>query len=158
LTSLGHPSKFQWVSRFAVLSAATSLIGGQPNDVWPSPGLPRYIYIFGGSCPLTKFCPASLLLRASRRPLESSSSTRHVAIATQPVHRLQIRPPVHNWKASLTTIPSFIRVRSVVWACGCGQTDTHTDTQTQTRVTTIHFASSTTHAKCKNCTVTDHYW
>jgi len=31
-------------------------------------------------------------------------------------------------------------------ACGRGQTDTQTDTQT--RVTTIHFASSTTHAKC----------
>ena len=32
------------------------------------------------------------------------------------------------------------------------RTDRHTDTQTdtQTRVTTIHFASSTTHAKCNN--------
>ena len=29
------------------------------------------------------------------------------------------------------------------------RTDTHCDTHTQTRVTTIHFASSTTHAKCK---------
>ena len=37
---------------------------------------------------------------------------------------------------------SYIRVRAVVWAYGRGQTDT------QTRVTTIHFASSTTHAKC----------
>ena len=27
------------------------------HDVWPSPGLLRYIYIFGGSCPLTEFCP-----------------------------------------------------------------------------------------------------
>ena len=40
--------------------------------------------------------------------------------------------------------PSYIRVRAVVWAYGRGQTDRHT----QTRVTTIHFASSTTHAKC----------
>ena len=31
-----------------------------------------------------------------------------------------------------------------MWAYGRGQTDT------QTRVTTIHFASSTTHAKCNN--------
>ena len=30
------------------------------------------------------------------------------------------------------------------------QTDRHTHTDTQTRVTTIHFASSTTHAKCNN--------
>jgi len=35
-----------------------------------------------------------------------------------------------------------------VWAYGRGQTDT----QTQTRVTTIHFASSTTHAKCNDVT------
>jgi len=27
------------------------------HDVWPSPGLVHYIYIFGGSCPLTEFCP-----------------------------------------------------------------------------------------------------
>jgi len=40
--------------------------------------------------------------------------------------------------------PSYIRVRAVVWAYGRGQTDT------QTLVTTIHFASSTTHAKCNN--------
>ena len=39
-----------------------------------------------------------------------------------------------------------------MWACGRGQTDTHTDTHTdtQTLVPTIHFASSTTHAKCNN--------
>jgi len=43
---------------------------------------------------------------------------------------------------------SYIQVRAVVWAYGRGQTDTHTDTQT--RVTTIHFASSTSLAKCNN--------
>ena len=26
------------------------------HDVWPSPGLLRYIYIFEGSCPLREFC------------------------------------------------------------------------------------------------------
>ena len=26
------------------------------HDVWPSPGLLHYIYIFGGSCTLTEFC------------------------------------------------------------------------------------------------------
>ena len=26
------------------------------QDVWPSPGLVHYAYIFGGSCPLTEFC------------------------------------------------------------------------------------------------------
>jgi len=46
--------------------------------------------------------------------------------------------------------PSYIRVRAVVWAYGRGQTDRQTDRHTQTRVTTIHFASSTTHAKCND--------
>ena len=27
------------------------------HDVWPYPALLHYIYIFGGSCPLTEFCP-----------------------------------------------------------------------------------------------------
>jgi len=46
--------------------------------------------------------------------------------------------------------PRYIWVCAVVWAYGRGQTDrhTHTHTDTQTRVTTLHFASSTTHAKC----------
>jgi len=44
--------------------------------------------------------------------------------------------------------PSYIRVRAVVWAYGRGQTDRQTDTQT--RVTTIHFASSTTDAECSH--------
>jgi len=51
-TSLGHPSKFQRVSRLAFVTAATSLTGGQPNFArclavsWA--GI-HYIYIFGGS-------------------------------------------------------------------------------------------------------------
>jgi len=36
------------------------------HDVWPSPGLVHYIYIFGGCCPLTEFCPgAKFTLRQS---------------------------------------------------------------------------------------------
>jgi len=46
--------------------------------------------------------------------------------------------------------PSYIRVRAIVWAYGRRQTDRHrhTHADTQTRVTTIYFASPTTHAKC----------
>ena len=68
------------------------------------------------------------------------------------MHRLQIRPVVHNLGASPTTSPSYIRVRAIVWTCSRGQTHTepHRQTDTQTRVTTIHFASSSTHAKCNN--------
>jgi len=63
-------------------------------------------------------------------------------MATQPVRRLQIRPIVHNWGAFPTIPPSYIRVRAIAWGYDRGQKDT------QTRVTTIHFASSTTHEKC----------
>ena len=51
--SLGHPSKFQWVS---LLQRRHSSEANQTlHDVWPSPGLVHYMYIFGGSCPVTKF-------------------------------------------------------------------------------------------------------
>jgi len=61
LASLGHPSKFQRVSRLAsLLQRRRSPASNQTlHDVWPSPALPdyRYIYIFGVSCSLTEFCP-----------------------------------------------------------------------------------------------------
>ena len=55
--STGHPSKFQRVSRLALVTAATSLTGGQPNlhDVWPSPGLVYYVYILGALAPWWNF-------------------------------------------------------------------------------------------------------
>jgi len=60
----------------------------------------------------------------------------------QPVRRLQIRPigqPYHSPKLHPGPCNSVgIRPR------------TDRQTHTQTRVTTIHFASSTTHAKCNN--------
>jgi len=58
--SLGHHSKFQRVSRLGFVTAATSLTEGQPNFArclavsWAAT-LYIYIYIFGGSCPLTEF-------------------------------------------------------------------------------------------------------
>ena len=48
-------------------------------------------------------------------------------------------------RSTPTIPPSYIRDRAVVWECGEGQADTQT--HIQTAVTTIHFASSTTHAK-----------
>ena len=53
---------------------------------------------------------------------------------TKPVHRLQIRPVVHNY-TQLKGIPyhslSYIRVHAAVWE-GCErQTDTHTDGRDQ---------------------------
>jgi len=43
------------------------------------------------------------------------------------VQRLQIGTIVHNYGASPTTSPSYIRIRAIMWACGRGQTDRHTD-------------------------------
>ena len=58
LASLGHPSKFQRVSRLGFFTATTSLNGGQPNFArclavsWAGT-----LYIqFQGFCPLTEFC------------------------------------------------------------------------------------------------------
>jgi len=67
---------------------------------------------------------------------------RYAALATKPVHRLQIRPIVHSQSATPTIPPSYIRVRA---QCGEGQTDT------QTAVTNIHFASATPPVKCNKC-------
>ena len=55
--SLGHPSKFQWVSRLGLVTAQTSLNGGQPNIAqcfaisWAGT---LYIH-FRGLLPLTEF-------------------------------------------------------------------------------------------------------
>ena len=39
---------------------------------------------------------------------------RYVVIATKPVHRLQIRPIVQNYREPSTIPPSYTRVRAVV--------------------------------------------
>jgi len=59
--------------------------------------------------------------------LADISRSRYVAIAMQPVHRLQIRPIVHNHGASPTIPPSYIRVRAVMWAYGHEQAHRHTE-------------------------------
>ena len=50
-----------------------------------------------------------------------------VVIATNSVHRLQIRPTVHSWRAPTPIPPSYIRVCAVVWECSEGQTDRYTE-------------------------------
>ena len=54
----------------------------------------------------------------------------HVVIVTILVHRLQISPILHNYRAPRAIPPSYIRVRVVMWECGEGQAYTQTDTQT----------------------------
>jgi len=72
LVSLGHPSKFQPVSRLAFVTARHhSLEANQTLHVWPSPGLLHHIYIFEGSCLLTEFCRVqnSLYVQVLRSPI-----------------------------------------------------------------------------------------
>ena len=80
----------------------------------------------------------------------ASTSTRwHFAFGLC-CHSNETRAPIANPpnSAQLEGTPyhslKLYRIRAEVWACGEGQTDT------QTRVTIIHFASSTTHAKYNN--------
>ena len=71
--SLGHPSKFQRVSRLAFVTAATSLIGGQANFArclaisWAGT---LYIH-FRGLSPLTEFYPVqnSLYVQVLSSPI-----------------------------------------------------------------------------------------
>jgi len=51
----------------------------------------------------------------------------YIIRATKPVHQLQIRQIVHNYRAPSTIPPSYIRVRAVVLECCEEQTDRHTD-------------------------------
>jgi len=65
-TSLGHPSKFQRVSR------RSTDVNQTLHDVWPSPGPVRYVYVSGGgSCLLTEFCKMqnSLCVQVLRSPI-----------------------------------------------------------------------------------------
>jgi len=58
--------------------------------------------------------------------LADISRSRYVATATQHMHRLQIRPTVHNQGASPKLHPGPC---NSAWACGRGQIDTQTQTR-----------------------------
>jgi len=72
-TSLGHPSKFQRVSRVGFVTAPTcsTEVNQTLHDVWLSHGLVQYIYIFAGSCPLTEYYQVqnSLCVQVLRSPI-----------------------------------------------------------------------------------------
>jgi len=73
----------------------------------------------------------------SRSPLCRNSNETRAPIANPPNSAQLGGTPYHSPNS-----PSYIQVRAAVRECGEGQTDT------QTAVTTIHFVSSRTHAKC----------
>jgi len=85
------------------------------QDVSPSPGLVHYIYIFGGSCPLTEFCHVknSLYVETLHSPILAVllHSTRAVSVS-QTLHRgiftRQGGHPVRHWEVELFSFVFFI--------------------------------------------------
>jgi len=87
------------------------------------------------------------LLYATSKPsiervqaLTDISRSHYAAMAMQRMRRLQIRPMVHNYGVSSTILPSYIRIRAVLYGMR-PRTNTQTDRDTQTRETTKNFAS-----------------
>ena len=79
----GTPANFNWFCVFASLlhrRRATD-VSETLHDVWPSPGLLHYIYIFGDCCPLREFCQMQNLLciQVLRSPI--LSALLHIARA-----------------------------------------------------------------------------
>jgi len=61
----------QWAClRFVTAAMSLMELNQTLHDVWPSPGLVHYVYIFGGSCPLPEFCQVqnSLCVQVLRSP------------------------------------------------------------------------------------------
>ena len=84
--------------------------------------------------------------------LADISRSRYVVTATKPVRRLQIRPIVHKYVAPLP----FPKLHP--GPCSSVGTRPRTGRHRQTHVTNIHFASSTTHAKCNKRSLTFTDW
>jgi len=110
--SLGHPSKFQWVSRHAFITAATLLTGGWPNFAqclavsWAGT-----LYTFLGLLPLMEFCPVQNLLyvQVLRSPISTALLHGTPAVGVSQTLRhgtrngitelLQRAPPIFCWAA-----------------------------------------------------------
>jgi len=89
------------------------------HDVWPSPGLVHYI--FGGSCPLTKFCHVqnSFCLQVLRSPILAAllhgtpaagvSQTLRRGTMNEITELWQRAPPMFGWAAIALGIGSHSR-------------------------------------------------
>jgi len=81
------------------------------HDVWPSPGLVHYIYIFGGSYPRTDFCPVqnslfvqvlrSLILPALLHGTAAAGVSRTLRRGKRNgiTELWQTAPPIFGWAA-----------------------------------------------------------
>jgi len=80
--------------------------------------------------------------RASTEHSPTFRVRRYVVIATKPVHRLHIDPP------NSAQLEGILYHSTKLHPGPCSSMGKRRGTDTQTAVTTIHYASSTTHAKC----------
>jgi len=107
--------------------------------------------------------PATPTFHIRRRAILRTPPPRHPPVTGQQhahhysSHYVETRAPIANPpnSAQLGDIPYHSPKLHPVPCNSVGilprtDTQTHKQTQTQTRVTTIHFASSTTHAKCND--------
>jgi len=107
------PANFNGFAHLAFVTAATSLTGGQPNFArclavsWAG----YYTHIFGGSCPLTEFCPVHNSFYVQVLHSSISAALLHgtpVAGVSQTLRRgtrngitklSQRAPPIFGWEA-----------------------------------------------------------
>jgi len=107
--SLGHPSKFQWVSPLRVLASLLQRcrsmeVNQTLHDVSPSPGLVHYIYIFG------ELLPPNTILKCAQFILNpslafcyiGSVTARHSSSGHQPNCGIEQRAPPIFGTASIT--------------------------------------------------------
>jgi len=81
------------------------------HDVWPSPGLLHYMYIFRGSCPVAEFCHVqnSLCVQLLRSPVLAALLHDTEAVGVSESLRRRTRngitelsqraPPIFGWAA-----------------------------------------------------------
>jgi len=88
LASLGHPANF---NGFRVLASLlhrrrSTEVNQALHDVWPFPGLVHYVYILGGSCPVTEFCQVqnSFCVQVLRYPILAALLRDTRAVSRQP--------------------------------------------------------------------------
>jgi len=112
----GTPANFNEFREFAsLLQRRRSLVANQTlHDVWLFPGLVHYfnyVHIFGGSCPLTEFCPVqnSFYVQVLRSPILAallhgtppasvSQASRH-GTRNAITELSQMAPPIFGWVA-----------------------------------------------------------
>jgi len=71
LAGLGHPGNFNGFRVLTSLLQRRTEVNQTFHDVWTSPGLVHYIYVFGVSCPVTEFCQvhSSVCVHVLRSPI-----------------------------------------------------------------------------------------